>query len=74
MKLYNLINHNAGGQEMKNSDGISWEDRKAEFEDGIDELLKKEDANKDIYLLMKELLKSAKTSTSIEDYYEETKE
>ena len=58
---------------MNNIDGISWEQRKNDLESSIDDLLEKGGReHEDIYLLMKEMLKTAKIRTSIEEYYEDT--
>ena len=50
-------------------DNKEWSEVKDSLNEGIDKVLKKDNANKDVLLLMKELLNSS--SNSMSDYYKE---
>ena len=62
-----------GGIDMTTKQGNRWDSKREEIENSIDELLEKRPENEDILLIMKELLRSSKVRTSIEEYYEDTK-
>ena len=54
------------------SDNEIWEERKRSLEENIDHALASESADKEIYALMKEMLKNVKVK-SMENYFKEHK-
>jgi hypothetical protein len=48
-----------------------WSKRKDELVEGIESAAKRNESNKEVYDIMKELLQTAKLRTSITEYYEQ---